>query len=517
LKVISRTSVMRYQPGAPRNLREISEQLRVAYVLEGSVQRTDGKVRVTAQLRDATRDTQVWAEAYERGVADVFGIESEIAQAVARQLRTTLSPAEKTEIERKPTRDLSAFTLYTRGKALIEEATSGGNIEPNFAAGIELLQQAVARDPRFLVAYCQLAHAHATIALYGIDNTPARLAAAEAAVDAARRLSPDSGDTHLAAARVLYAGLQYERASEELEIARRVLPNDPRIIEASAYILRRQGRWEDSTRQLERALEFDPLNADLLQDLSSNYEALHRYADWTATVDRAIAVRPERIGLHLVRALVPMEERADTQPTRAVLEAAVAEHPGAAKTEIDSRLHLAFAERDFAEIANALADLGDRPYGNDWSRFSRAFGEGLLARMSGDDAGARRAFAAARIKQLALVEAQPAYGPAVSMLGLIEAGLGHKEEALRLGRRAIELLPVEKDAIRGPYMIAHLAKIAAWVGEKDLALEQMHLFEKLTPAGFHYGRLKLDPMWDPLRGEPRFEAIVAARAPAGVK
>jgi hypothetical protein len=135
--------------------------------------------------------------------------------------------------------------------------------------------------------------------------------------------------------------------------------------------------------------------------------------------------------------------------------------------------------------------------------------------MSGDEAAARRAFAAARIKQLSLVEAQPDYGPAVSMLGLFEAGLGHKEEALRLGRRAVELLPAGKDAIRGPYMVAHLAKIAAWVGEKDLALEQMRLFEKLTPAGFHYGRLKLDPLWDPLRGDPRFETMVAARAPAG--
>ena len=134
--------------------------------------------------------------------------------------------------------------------------------------------------------------------------------------------------------------------------------------------------------------------------------------------------------------------------------------------------------------------------------------------MTGDEAGARRAFAAARVKQLAIVEAQPDYGAVVSMLGLIEAGLGNKEEALRLGRRAVELLPPAKDSIRGRYMIAHLAMIAAWVGEKELALEQMALFESVAPAGFHYGRLKLDPMWDPLRGDPRFEAIVASHAPS---
>ena len=517
LKVISRTSVMRYKAGEPRDLREISQQLRVAYVLEGTVEQGGDKVRVNARLRDATRDTQVWTQTYERELADVFAIQSEIAQAIARQLRTTISPAEKAEIERAPTRDVSAFTLYTRGKALSQEARSGSDIANNFAAGIDLLEQAVARDPRFAVAYCELADAHATLVLWGVDSTPARLAAADAAVEAARRLSPDSGETHIAAARVLYAGLQYQRASEELEVARRVLPNDPRIIEASAYIHRRQGRWEESTQELERALEFDPLNADLLQSLSSNYERLHRYVDMTAVVDRAIALRPNRRGLLLGRAQIPMEERADTQPMRTALEAAAEDDPAALKAEIEFRLYLAFADRDFAEIADALADLGGRAYGNDWARFSREFGEGLLARMTGDESAARRAFGAARIRQLSLVEAQPDHGPAVSVLGLIEAGLGNKEEALRLGRRAVELLPPEKDSLRGPYMIAQLAMIAACVGEKDLALEQIALFEKVTPAGFHYGRLRLDPMWDALRGDPRFEAIVASHAPSDLR
>lgn len=514
LKVISRASAMQYQAGGSRNVREIGQQLRVAYVLEGSVGRVGEKVRVSARLRDAARDRQVWADTYERKQADVFAIQSDIAQAIARQLRTTLSPAEKVEIERQPTRDVSAFTLYTRGKALMDEARSGTDTEDSYFAGTELLEQAVARDPSFLVALCELAQAHALVFVSGIDNKPARYAAAEAAVAAARRLSPNSGATHLAAAHVLYAGLRYEEASAELELARRVLPNDPRIIEMGAYIHRRQGHWTESTSQFERALEFDPLNADLLQDVSSNYDVLHRYSDWTAVLDRAIALRPDRISLRLVRALVPMEERADTQPTRAVLEAAVKEDPSAAKSEMNSRMLLVFADRDFAGISDALADLGDGHYGNDWTRYGREFGEGLLARMTGNEAAARRAFGAARIKQLSIVEAQPSYGPAAAMLGFIEAGLGHKEEALRLGRRAVELLPPEKDSIRGPHMIAHLAMIAAWVGEKDLALEQMHLFEKITPAGFHYGRLTLDPMWDPLRGDPRFKAIVASHAPA---
>ena len=517
LKVTSRASVVPYQPGAPRDVREISQQLRVAYVLEGSVERAGDKVRVSAKLRDATRDTEVWAETFEREVADVFAIQSEIAQKIAQQLHTTISPAEKAEIERQPTRDVSAFALYTRGRALVEEARSGSDMERSFAAGIELLNQAVAQDPRFLVAHCQLADAHAIAALYGIDNTPAHLAAAEAAVEAARRLSPNSGDTLVASARVLYAGLQYERARAELEVARRVLPNDPRVIELSAYIHRRQGRWQESTQELERALDLDPLNADLMQDLSSNYERLHRYADMRKVVDRAIALQPNRIGLRLGHAQVAIEERAETHPVRAVLAAAAKEDPAKAKAQLDFRMLLAFFDRDFAEITDALADLGDGHYGTDWARFSRPFAQGLLARMTGDEAAARRAFGAARIKQLSLVEAQPGYGPAVSMLGMIEAGLGHKEAALRLGRRAVELLPAAKDALRGPYMIAHLAIIAGWVGENDLAFEQMALFEKATPAGFHYGRLKLDPMWDPLRGDPRFEAMVTTHAPGDLR
>ena len=514
LKTISRTSVMRYKAGEPRDLRAIGQQLAVAYVLEGSVQRAGERLRVTARLIDAAANEQVWAETYERELANVFDIHGQIAKAIANQLRAQLSPAQNAEIERQPTRDLSAFTLYTRGKTLLDEARSGDDIEDNFRSGIDLLHEAVERDPSFLVAYCELAHAHSAVFLYGIDNTPARLAAAQRAAETARRLSPDSGDTRLARAMVLYAGLQHGEARAELEVARRVSPNDPRIVELSAYINRRQGRWVESTDEFERVLAVDPHNTAVLHQIASNYEVLHRYRDWAAALDRAIALRPQSAGLRLTRGHVDLDERGDARRLRAEIEAQLKDDPANARALVESRLLLGFSERDFIGIANALADLGDARYGRDWARFSRAFGEGLLARLTGDETAARRAFAADRIAQLTLVEAQPDYAPVVSMLGLIEAGLGNKEEALRLGRRAIELLPLEKDYIRGVYMIAHLAIIAAWVGEADLAIEQMRLFEKLTPAGFHYGNLKLNPMWDPLRGDPRFEEIVAAHAPA---
>ncbi|MGZ5024884.1 MAG: protein kinase domain-containing protein, partial [Chthoniobacterales bacterium] len=517
LKVISRTSVQSFKSGVVRNRREIAQQLRVAYLLEGKVQRLGEQVRVNAQLIDGKTDAPVWSETYNDQVADVFAVQSAIAKKIVTQLRAKLSPAESAEIERKPTSDMSAFAFYTRGKTLTDLARTGENAEPNFRAGIALLNEAVARDPNFFAAWCELASAHDTISLFGFDATPARHDLAQAAVDAARRLSPDAGDTHLVAAMHLYAELNYDRAREELALARQSLPNDPRTFELSDYINRRQNRWEESTRDFERVAEVDPLNVDVLQTLASNYDALHRYEQWAAIFDRIIALRPERIGPRIARGVVDQWWRADTRRMHAEIEARIAQDPESAKTLADQRVQLAFFERDFVGISNALAQLGDRRYGMDWAHFSRAFGQGLLARMTGDEAAARIAFAADRITQQQIVDAQPGYAPAVSMLGLIEAGLGNKEEALRLGRRAVELLPVAKDSIRGPYMISQLAIIAAWIGDKDLALEQIHLFNKVTPAGFHYGQLKLDPMWDPLRDDPRFEELVASLAPRDSK
>ncbi len=517
LKVISRTSVMTHKAGAPRNLRQIGQQLRVAYVLEGSVQRIADKLRVQTQLTDAHTNTPLWAQSYERDVADVFVIESEITQSVANQLRAKLSPAEKAEIERAPTSDLTAFNLYTRGTKLLDLAAAGDDSEQNYRGAIDLLNQAVAHDPNFYVAYCQLERAEDSFVSAGFENTPALIASAQAAVDAARRLAPDAADTHLAAARHFYAGRDYEQASKQLDIVRQSLPNDPRAIALSGYIHRREGRWQESTRELERAIEFDPLNADALEQLVGNYEAIHAYPAWAATVERIVLLQPGRIGPRIMRAKVDLCERADLRRLRAELAAILKEDPINAKTLAEFQVELAEYGRDFAGLADALANLGERRFGNDWGRFSRTFGEGMLARMTGDTAGARAAFGADRVAQERIVQAQPEDGPAVSVLGLIDAGLDRKEEALREGRRAVELLPTSKDSIRGPYMVLQLAMIAAWVGEKDLAIEELHQSMKLFPVGPHYGYLKLDPIWDPLRGDPRFEEIVASLAPNELK
>ena len=512
LKVISRTSVMQYKSGAERNLHEIGKQLGVAHLLEGSVQRAANRVRVNAQLINAQTDAHLWAETYDRDLADVFAIQSEIARTIANQLRAKLSPTEKAEIDQKPTSDLAAFDLYTRGKALIDGSPNSENAKEDLLRGLDFLTQAVSRDPAFLVAYCQSARGHDLLYLYGLDHTPGRLASGQSAVDAAVRLAPDSGETHLAVASHLYTKLEYDRAREEVAVARRTLPNNERTFELTGYINRREGRWAESARDLEHALELDPSNVSILQQLALTYDALRAYPAEAGVLERILALTPDDFDARISRAQLEVFWRADTRPLHALIEARLKEDPAAAKKFAQTRLGLSFWERDFTAIEDALPALGDNTSGPNALQFSRAFYEGLLARMKGDAAAAHAAFTAARIAQERIVKAQPDYGPAVAVLGRIDAGLGRKEDALREGRRGVELLPVSKDSINGPLMINNLAVIAAWTGEKDLAIEQLRIATQL-PGGPAYGGLKLGAAWDPLRGDPRFEKIVNSLAP----
>src|SRR5438445_2538113 len=284
LKVISRTSVLQYKSGVARNLREIAQQLGVANVVEGSVQRSGNRVRVNAQLIDARNDAHLWAQTYDRDLADVFAIQSEIAKAIADQLQAKLSPAEKNAIEQRPTSDLAAFDLYSRAKSLLLTASFSATSEPDKRKAIELLDEAVKRDPSFFDAYCQLARAHEFIyALRGSDHTPARLALAEAALQAATRLRPDAAETHLARAQYLYYGLRdYSGALAELEIARQGLPNDPRLFELTGYILRRRGQQEEGLRNLQRAVELDPRNFNILQQIADSRRRSCRRSRTTA-------------------------------------------------------------------------------------------------------------------------------------------------------------------------------------------------------------------------------------------
>jgi TolB-like protein/Tfp pilus assembly protein PilF len=518
LKVISRTSVMQYKSGAPRNLREIGQQLGVAHVVEGSVQRAANKVRVNAQLLDARTDAHLWAQTYDRDLADVFAIQSEIAKAIADQLQAKLSPNEKKTIEQPPTTDLAAFDLYSRAKSLLVTANFSATGQQDLRKAIELLDEAVKRDPSFFDAYCQLAGAHEFLyATRGFDHTPTRLALAEAAVQAATRLRPDAAETHLARAHYLYFGLRdYAGALAELEIARRALPNDPRLFELTGYILRRRGQREEGLQNLQRAVELDPRNFYILQQIAISYENLRRYAEAIAALDRVLTIVPDNVETRANRELDYLYWKADTRPLHQTIDAILAQGPSAIVSAADLWFFCALAERDPAAAERALVALGDNPcWGESTIILSHSFGEGLLARMTKDEARARTAFEAARAQQEKIVQAQPDYGPALCVLGLIDAALGRKDLALDEGRRAIALTPVEKDVYNGSYVLHYFAITAAWAGEKELALQQLEAGLR-TPAAsdmLSYGALKLFPVWDPLRGDPRFEKIVESLAP----
>jgi TolB-like protein/class 3 adenylate cyclase len=515
LKVISRSSVMQYKSGVARNLRKISEELGVAHVLEGSVQRAANKVRVNAQLIDARNDRHEWAENYDRPIDDVFAIQSEIAKAIADQLQAKLSPNEKASIGERPTADVVAFEQYSKAKTLM--LISGGRV---YREAVELLKSATARDPAFHAAFCQLVLANDRLYAQGYDHTPERLSAAEEALKKAAELRPDSAETHLARAQHLYYTLRdYNGTLSELDLARQGLPNDPRAVELTGYILRRRGKMEEGLRAMQQGASLDPRDILVLQQISNGYASLRRYAEAAATYDRALQIKPDDLLLLGRRSGVDVSWRADPGPECRLVERVRREQPAFIKEVADSWFDCALLTHDWAGAEQALAVLGDDTFWGDGPiKLNGTFAEGLLARVRHDDARARRAFTAARVAQEQIVQKQKDYAPALCTLGLIDAALGNKQAALEEGRRAIELLPISKDAVDGPTVSAYFALIAAWTGEKDLAIEQLRTVVQpgvYANACTDYGTLKLYPFWDPLRGDPRFEKIVSSLAPKG--
>jgi TolB-like protein/Flp pilus assembly protein TadD len=513
LKVISRTSTLQYKSGATRNLREIAKALGVAHVLEGTVQRAAGRVRVNAQLIDARSDSQLWAERYDRDISDIFAIESEVAGKIVAQLQAQISPVEKAAIEQKPTADLTAHDLYIRAKTLITTAVFSAPQAESLSEAVRLLDQAIERDPAFALAYYQLAHAHDLLYFSGTDHTPERLRLADAAIQSLTRLLPNSGEARLALAKHLYWGyLDYDRARSELSLAQKSLPNEPWAFVLAGYIDRRQGRWAESTKNLERAVELDPQDPAILQQLALSYDALRRYADADRVYSRAIAVSPKDAALRAARAEVELNWHADPRPLISAIEAFVAQDSDEAKHLAFVWIRGALCQRDFDGARRSLAVLPNDGCYDDSIPFPRAWCEGVVARLGDDTAFAQAAFMSARTQAAKLVADQPDYPEGLCVLGMADAALGHKDEAIREGRRAVELMPVSKDAIRGPLLIQYLAVINAWTGEKDLALEQLSIVASI-PSHVSYGYLSLHPYWDPLRGDPRFEKIVNSLAP----
>jgi len=511
LKVISRTSVMQYKTGTKPNLREIATDLDVAHVLEGSVQRAGGRVRVNVQLIDARTDSQLWAERYDRDVADVFAIESEVAGKIVAQLQAKISPSEKAAIEKALTTDVVAHDLYLRAQALFADTSDPLHAREKLPQAAQLLNQAVTRDSHFLQAWCLLSRVHSVAYFRGHDHTAARLDLANAALEAARRLEPNAGEVHLALANYYYHGFRdYGRARSELAIARQTLSNNAEVFRHAGFIDRREGHWAEATRNLERALELDPRNFFILQQLALTYQSQRRYADEARTYDRALTIVPADPNTRILRALVALDWRADIKPFQTMLATLVAENPSVA-ADVDLPRY-ALCERTAAAATRTLTNFPREGVANNGVNYPYAYWQGAVARCQGDSAKARTAFTAARRETEKTVEEQPDFAAALSLLGMIDAGLERKEEALREGRRGCELLPISKDAIDGADLAINLAQIYAWTGEKDRAIEQIAAVERV-PNTLSYGLLKLHPYWDSLRGDPRFEKIVASLAP----
>ena len=375
-----------------------------------------------------------------------------------------------------------------------------------------LLDEAVAYDPHFLLAWCLLARVHCEIYFQGYDHTPARLELANVAVQTALRLQPDAGEAHLALATYYYSGFRdYARARAELAIARRTLPNNAEVFKYTGYVDRREGHWEEATRNLEHAVELDPRNVLILQQLAPTYDYQRRYADEVRVLDRALAIVPGDPVIRIARAEVALDWRADIKPFQTVLATLIAENPSIAPGS--DHPNPALCERTAAAAARLLTNYPrEGVVANYGVNFPHSYWEGVVARWQGDSAKAQAAFTTARSEVEKTVEKQPEFAAGLSLLGMIDAGLGHKEKALREGRTACELLPISKDALDGMTLAINLAKIYAWVGEKDLAIEQIAAVERV-PNELSYGMLKLNPIWDPLRGDSRFEKIVASLAP----
>ncbi len=512
LKVISRTSVNTYPAGVSRNFSQIAQTLGVAFILDGVVKRTDDRLKVTVHLTDARTGSTRWSQTYDRDFGAIVAIPREVVATVLSQLQVSVTPKERARLDERPTKDLAAYGLYVRAKSLIDTIALNPQIAEKLHEAAALLEQATQGDPDFYLAYCELANTYDFLYFFGVDHTPAELARAEGILKTVERLRPDAGETHLARAGFYYrCYLDYDRARTELALALKALPNSSEIHELTGYIDRRQGRWDESARSLRHALELDPRNFFILQQISLSYQEVRNFSGMGAALDRALALIPRDFDTTVTRAVVDLEWRADPSPLHRVVEAFVAEDSSKAPDLAAQWLYLALCENDHQAAVKALAAIPESGTSIDLN-FPRVWWQGVVANLQGNTAEAQTLFLTARAQLEKAVNDQPNYAPAFTVLGMIDAALGRKDDAIREGRHAIEILPVTKDAIDGAELVKYLGVIYAWTGEKDLAIQQVAYTLKI-PSTLSYGNLKLHPFWNSLRGDPRFEKIVADQVP----
>jgi TolB-like protein/predicted Ser/Thr protein kinase len=513
LKVISRTSVMKYKTGTERNLREIGNTLGVSHVVEGSIQRAGDRVRVNVQLIDAHNDAHVWAEHYDRGVSDIFAIQSEIAQQIANQLRANLSASEKAAIAERPTADLGAYAYYTKANEINIDTDNWEGAEKNANQKVELLEKATQHDPNFALAYCELAKTQLVI---GDDEAEHRkhIELAKTAAETALRVRPDLAEAHLALARYWFEiGIRtndYDRAREELAIVRRKLPNNAEALMIEALIGRHQNSWDVSLANLQRASELDPRNGQIAYHLEQIYFEMRHYSEFEQLIRKQAASGGFPLEDPFIQTWLAQMKLAQGDPVGAQ---SFLEHVPLEYSVWDTRFMAALYLRDYDAANRVIAATPPKyaPTGFDLAG-SENQAYGLVARARGDKQKAMAAFAAAREKLEAKFGDEPKDASYFADIARLDAGLGRKEEAIREAQHAVELQSITKDSLNGPTWVANLALVYAWTGERDRALEQLENVATIPGEGAPttYGDLRFNPCWDDLRGDPRFDKIVAA-------
>ncbi len=511
LRVISRTSVMQYKSGAERNLREIGQQLGVAHVLEGSVQRSGNRVRVTAQLIDARTDTHQWAERYDRDLADVFAIQSEIAKAIANQLQAKLSPQEKARVEEIPTGNTEAYVLYLRANQL---SRNPDTLLEDYKAAEQLYEQAIALDPNFALAHARLASVcAATFHFYEPLKSWKDKAFAEAEI--ALRLQPNLAEAHFALGQCIYwMDEDYDRALEQFDIASNLSPNDSDIGRLIAAIKRRQGKWQEALDAFEKNQALDPQNPNVVRELVFTNTAMQRWPEAARWAERMRAMAPASLVARIQSGYIDFWWKGDTASLKSILsEVPEGTDPDGSVTSC--RWDVAMIDRDFDAAGTALlkSDLNEMAYTNAGAT-PKTFLHGCIELAQGKQTEARQLFELARPNFEKAVEEAPLSADRHANLGWFYAFAGRKEDAIREGRRAVELKPESKDAVDGAIMNCYLALIYARVGENDLAIPRIERLLKTSGAvdsvdySITINDLKYRWEWHPIRTDPRFQKLI---------
>jgi TolB-like protein/Tfp pilus assembly protein PilF len=499
LKVISRTSVMPYRD-TQSNAREIGKALGVGTILEGSVRRVGNQVRVNVQLINVANDQHIWAEDYDRELTDVFAIQSDLAQKIADKLRAKLSPTEKAQIERKPTGNNEAYLAFVEGHDLL---TRPDRLRADTEKAERLFQRAARLDPNFAKAYAALAWVEDWM-YHTFDPTPARKAKAQAAAEEALRLEPNLPEAHLALGFYhYYCERDYQRALDEFAIARKSLPNSADVYLAIGAIQRRQGKWAESTASMEKAASLSPKDAFLLVNLADNYRAVDDFEKADKLFNRAIETAPNSVSARTGKAMLAVDLKGDLSEIDKQL-AQIQPGAGSDAEGMLGRAYLLMLQRKFHDAVAILKQLPGDVRSDDKPK---EYLEGTLYIFVNDKEHALAAFQRARSILEKVIQQGSDDASHHMMLGMVFAGLGEKDAAIAEGKRAMQLLPESQDALDGPKMTLTLAQIYAWTGENDAALE---LLERslITPAGVTVSSLKLNPIWDPLRSDARFQALI---------